>query len=214
MKLLRKELKLALHPAAVIFLALSSMLVIPGYPYHVVFFYTTLGIFFICMQGRENQDVDFTMLLPVHRRDLVLGRYMLVMLLELCQLIIAVPFCLLRTALHIPPNPVGLEANTALLGSALILYGIFHLLFFGIYYRNVMKVGTAFLAGSAGVFLYILIAEALPHVIPYIRDRLDTPDPEYLPEKLAVLGIGLLIYCELTAISFYRSVHNFKTQDI
>ena len=214
MKLLKKELRLALHPTAILFLALSAMLMIPSYPYHVVFFYTTLGVFFISMQGRENQDVDFTMLLPIRRRDLVQGRYALVVLLELCQLITAIPFCLLRSALPIPPNPVGLEANIALLGSALILYGVFHLVFFGVYYRNVARVGTAFLAGSAAVFLYIVIAEALPHAVPFIRDRLDTPDPQFLPEKLAALGICLLVYCAATAISYVGSVRHFERQDL
>ena len=214
MKLLKKELRLALHPTAIIFLALSTMLLIPSYPYHVIYFYTTLGVFFICMQGRENQDVDFTMLLPIRRRDLVQGRYALVVLLELCQLFVSVLFCLIRSALSIPPNPVGLEAGIPLLGSALILYSIFHLVFFGIYYRNVTKVGTAFLAGSAAVFLYIIIAEALPHAVPFIRDRLDTTGPQHLTDKLAVFGVCLLVYCAATAFSCARSIHNFEKQDL
>ena len=44
--LLQKELRLAMHPAALLFLALSALLIIPNYPYYVTFFYTTLGIFF------------------------------------------------------------------------------------------------------------------------------------------------------------------------
>ena len=35
--LVYKELKLALHPAAIIFLCLSSMLMIPSYPYFIIF---------------------------------------------------------------------------------------------------------------------------------------------------------------------------------
>ena len=40
--LLMKELRLALHPAAVMFLALSAMLLIPNYPMYVILFYTSL----------------------------------------------------------------------------------------------------------------------------------------------------------------------------
>ena len=55
--LLLKEWRLALHPAALLFLCLSSMLLIPSYPYFVIFFYTCLGLFFICLSGRENKDI-------------------------------------------------------------------------------------------------------------------------------------------------------------
>lgn len=36
--LLYKEFTLSMHPAAVLFLGLSAMLLIPNYPYYVVFF--------------------------------------------------------------------------------------------------------------------------------------------------------------------------------
>ena len=45
--LLLKEYRLAMHPTVLIFLALSAMLLIPSYPYYVVFFYTALGVFFV-----------------------------------------------------------------------------------------------------------------------------------------------------------------------
>ena len=70
-KLMKKELKLAMHPTAPMFLALSAMLLIPNYPYYVIFFYTSLAVFFICLTGRENHDIFFTMLLPVSKKDVV-----------------------------------------------------------------------------------------------------------------------------------------------
>ena len=70
-KLLYKEFKLALHPAAVLFLLLSSMMLIPNYPMYVLFFYNTLGIFFICLSGRENHDFAYSLSLPIRKRDAV-----------------------------------------------------------------------------------------------------------------------------------------------
>ena len=67
-KLLYKEFKLALHPAAVLFLLLSSMMLIPNYPMYVLFFYNTLGIFFICLSGRENHDFAYSLSLPIRKR--------------------------------------------------------------------------------------------------------------------------------------------------
>ena len=35
-------------------LALSALVLVPNYPYGVVFFYSTLGLFFICLGGRGD----------------------------------------------------------------------------------------------------------------------------------------------------------------
>ena len=55
LKLLRKEWTLCLHPAALIMLGLSTLTLIPNYPYTVSFFYTTLGLFFISI----NKSIGF-----------------------------------------------------------------------------------------------------------------------------------------------------------
>ena len=99
--LMRKELVLAMHPASVLFLLLSAMLLIPNYPYYVMCFYTCLGTFFICLTGRENRDIEFTALLPVRKTDLVRARVFTVMLMQLAQLVIAVPFAVFLSLIHI-----------------------------------------------------------------------------------------------------------------
>lgn len=65
--LMRKELLLAMHPASVLFLLLSAMLLIPNYPYYVICFYTCLGTFFICLTGRENRDTSSRRCCPCAR---------------------------------------------------------------------------------------------------------------------------------------------------
>ena len=69
---------------------------------------------------------------------------------------------------------------------------------------------------SLNVFFGVLIfvEEACAHVVPLFRDRLDTPDPAYLAEKLVVLGIGALLYILLTALALRRSQQLFARQDL
>ncbi len=214
MKLLKKELRLALHPTAVIFLALSAMVLIPSYPYYVVFFYTGLAVFFTCLTGRENRDVSFTLLLPVSRRELVGARFCVVILLELAQLALTAVFALIRRALPLPANAAGMEANIALFGLSLVMLGLFHVVFFGRYYRDVKKVGFPFVLSSVVVFLYIVVVETLCHTIPFFREKLDTADPLFLKEKLVVLFIGIVAYVLLTALAFFRAVRSFERQDV
>lgn len=212
--LLKKELTLSLHPTAPIFLALSAMLLIPNYPYYVVFFYTGLAVFFTCLTGRENNDVFYMLMLPVAKRDIVKARFAFVVLLEAAQMLCAVPFAVIRQNMPLPGNRVGMDANVAFFGLSLVLCGIFNLIFFCIYYGDVDKVGRAFVWSSAGVFVYIAAAEACAHILPFVRDRLDTKDPQFLPEKLAVLAAGLAVYSVLTAAAYHRSVRTFESLDL
>ncbi len=99
-KLLKKEVLLALHPTAGVMLALSAMVLIPSYPYTVIFFYTTLALFFMCMTGRENNDIGYTVLLPVEKGDIVRGRICFAVVLQLVQLLLVGGFSLLRGSLY------------------------------------------------------------------------------------------------------------------
>lgn len=214
LRLLKKEIRLAMHPTAPAFLLLSAMLLIPNYPYYVVFFYTSLAVFFTCLTGRENRDVHFTLLLPVRRADVVKARFLLVLLLEAAQMLTAAVFALLRRMLMDMPNAAGMDANLSLFALALVMLGIFHIVFFPMYYKDVKKVGKPFLWGSAAVFVYILLTEAAAHTVPFVRDVLDTPDPDFLPEKLAVLTGAVALYLALTALSYRCSVRAFERQSL
>ena len=213
-KLLKKELRLARHPTAPIFLLLSSMLMIPNYPYLVAFFYTGLAVYFTCLTGRENHDVAFTVLLPIAKRDVVRARILMTSLLEAAQLLLAVPFMILRQKLIPSPNAVGLDANVALFAFALVQMGLFNTVFFRLYYRDVSKVGKAFVWSSAVTFTYICVVEATAHAVPFVRDVLDTPDPAHAAEKVATLLIGAVVYALLTWLACRKAQRDFEAQDL
>ncbi len=213
-KLLIKDFRLALHPTVILFWLLSSMLIIPNYPYYVVLFYSALSLFFVCLSGRENRDIEFSLVLPVRKGDLVRARICFAVIVQLVQLIVAVPFAVLRQALPVGGNQVGMDANIAFFGLSLLLLGLFNLQFFTSYYRAPEQVGKTF--GVSGVLFFIAIAilETLAHVLPFFRLRLDTPDPQFLAEKLVVLFIGAALYALLTFIACRISVKRFEGLDM
>ncbi len=213
--LLYKELRLALQAPAVLFLILSAMLIIPNYPYYVTFFYTALGIFFCCQLGRENNDVYYTLSLPVRKRDAVTARFLLAVLLEAAQAVIAIPFALLRQSFAgLGGNAVGMDANIALFGLSLVMLGLFNLCFFPAYYRDPRKVGIPFVKGSVAILVFIIAAEICAHAVPLFRDRLDTMHGAFLTEKLVVLAIGLVLWALLTFLAWKISVRRFEKLDL
>ena len=212
--LLMKELRLALHPAAVMFLALSAMLLIPNYPMYVIFFYTSLGIFFISLTGRENHDIPFTLSLPISRRALVRARILLAVLLETAQLLAAILFAILRQNLPIGANLVGMDVNAAFFGSSLLMLGVFNYAFFTSYYHAPEKVGRAFILGSMAETAYMLLAEIAVHAVPFARDVLDASGSEGMAARLAVLGIGAAAFILLTLLAERRAIGSFQKLDL
>lgn len=213
-KLLYKEFKLALHPAAVLFLLLSSMMLIPNYPMYVLFFYNTLGIFFICLSGRENHDFAYSLSLPIRKRDAVCARIVFAVILQLAQCVLAVGFMFARRALGLGANEAGMDPNVAFFGLSFIMLAVFNYVFFTGYFSQPDKVGRVFARASIVTFIYIGIAETCAFAVPFFRDVLDTPDPENMGTKCIILAIGAVIY-GLTSYVVYRiSAKKFEALDM
>lgn len=211
--LLQKEFQLALHPTSILFWFLSAMLLIPSYPYYVIFFYTCLGVFFVCLTGRENHDIDYAMLLPIRKTDLVSARILTVVIIELVQFAVAVPFAILRNGMP-EGNDAGMDANVAFFGLAFVMMGLFNLVFFPNYYKDPDKVGKPFLFGCIAVGVFIAAAETLAFALPFGRDVLDTKDPQFMPYKLALLAVGIAVFALLTLLAASRSRRAFERRDL
>ena len=213
-KLLKKELSLCLHPAAVMMLALSALMLVPNYPYAVTFFYMTLGLFFICLGGRENNDVIYSLTLPVAKRDVVTARVALAVLLELLLLLLCVGFIRLHAVILPDPNAAGMDANLALIGEGFLFFGLYHLVFFPSYYRDVNKVGLSFVKGCVFAAVFVIADIVLCYTVPLFRDVLDTLDSRHLGAKLVFLGASVLLYLLTTLLSLRISQRRFEAQDI
>ena len=148
-KLLAKEIRLFTHPTSWMFLAFGAMMLIPGYPMYIPFFWVTLGLFYACLGARENNDLYYTLLLPVRKRDAVRARGLYFAVMELLQIAVCIPFAILRRALGIGPNPAGMDANAALFGLVLILMGLFNLSFLPRLYKNPSCSSTSWRRSSA-----------------------------------------------------------------
>lgn len=213
-QLLYKEWRLVLHPTNLIFLSFSAMLLIPNYPYYIIFFYTGLSIFFLSLNARENHDLAYTLMLPVTKRSMVYARMFFVVQIELIQMLLAIPFAVLRRIMLAEGNLVGMDANIAFFGLSFVMLGIFNWVFFIRFFSAPAKVGRAFLLASSALMVFILLAETLTHTLPLFRDQLDTPDPSFLSIKLLFLGLGIGLYLLMTWRAAIVSARRFDALDL
>jgi hypothetical protein len=212
--LIFKELKLAVHPTCYLFLPLAAMLLIPSYPYYVAFFYQTLGIFFIFLNGNATNDIFFTVLLPIRKRDAVKARFYTVILFELLQVIMSIPFAILRYRILPVENPAGMEANIAFFGLVLMMFGIFNATFLPMFYRTAFKPGAPYLVSCVAMMFFVGLAEALINIIPTWKVVLDTTKAAYFPQQSLVFVAGVILLALLTTVAYRRSIQYFEKLDL
>jgi hypothetical protein len=212
--LLYKEFRLSVHLTSYLFLPLGLMLFIPNYPYFVAFFYQTLGIFFMFLNGNTNNDIYFTTLLPIRKRDAVKARLITVVIFELLQIIASIPIAILRNILIPAENAAGMDLNAAFYGLVFVMFGIFNLVFLPMFYKTAYKTGFPYLVSCFSMIVFVSLAEAAIHLIPGWQAVLDTTSQTYMLQQAAVLIAGILLFLVLTVFSYVKSVQWFEKLDL
>lgn len=205
--LLYKEFKLAMHPICYVFIfAFPLMILIPSYPIAIGFLYvlTCYPILFLgANKGQQSNDLLYSTLLPVRKKDIVLARIFTVAIMQFV-------FILLITSLYplalfinskIPDatNPgLDLHGYVSVLGIAIIGFSIADLIFFPIYYKNGKSIVMSTLFMILGFVLYLGIFTI---AFPYI------PGCEWYKKFLCDSGVGVQFIVLGVALIIYVVMH-------
>ncbi len=210
--LIYKELRLAAHPTLYIFTALGALVIVPNYPYGVVFLFGCLAGMITFQYGRETNDLLFSALLPLSRRQIVKGKLALVCLAQLCQIAVSLPFAFLRVMIFPSGNAAGIEANAAYYGCMLLAYGFYNLVFFAAFYKTAYKAGSSFLKAVVAVLIVMVVMEVFAH-IPAIAFW-DGVSAGELLLQLPVLGVGIAAYIICSYFAYRVGARRFARVDL
>ncbi len=214
-QMIYKELKLTINPFTYLFLLLAALMIIPSYPYFVSVFY-----FFMALQVnfnlmKEGRDMEFTSTLPVARKDIVRAKFFTVILTEVLQLIVAVPFALISSlVINKGGNPVGMDANPAFFGYILIAYSVFNVIFLTGYFKTGYKIGLPMVLGMIGMIIVYAVAELVTALIPWAHNNIDGLSGAGTPVRLAVLVLGIAVYAGTLFLAYKRSLKIFEKVDL
>ena len=212
MKLLYKELALAAHPTSIVFAFLGCLVIVPAYPYTVIFMFGCLAPYLTFMNARETNDAWYTAILPVTKGEIVKGKCLLIITFQLFQLLFSIPFVFLRNVLDVKNNPVGIDATVAWYGFGLIIYGVFDLVFFPAFYKSGYKAGKSFILAAIPMLILIIAVEGSVH-IPVLF-WLDSYKPEHLLLQLPILLFGILCYAVFLTLAYRMSIKRFEKVDL
>ena len=214
--LLKKEMRLSALLLTYLFIGFAFMTMMPGYPILCGVFFINLGIFQSFQSAREANDIVFSALLPVAKRDVVRGKYQFSVLIELCGFAVMAVLTFIRmTALSdaaVYRQNALMNANPFFLGCALVIFGVFNLIFLGGFFRTAYILGKPFVTYIVVNFLLIGVAEALHH-FPGL-DALNAFGFDHIGLQLLTLLAGAMLYILLTVMSYNKACENFERIDL
>ena len=214
--ILRKEFRLSASPLAFLFIAAGVMFFVPGYPILCGVFFVTLGLFHSFQFAREANDMVFSALLPVSRRDVVRGKYLFVCLIEGCAFVLMSLTAVIRmTALSDSPvyraNAL-MTANPFALGMALVIFGLFNWLFVGGFFQTAWKQGRPFVRYIIVCFLAIMVAETLHH-LPGLS-ALNAFGTDHIILQMLLLAGDIIAFALITILSYHKACADFDRIDL
>ena len=221
--LIYKELKLAMHPICYIFIFLFPlMILIPSYPLGIGFIYvlTCYPILFLgANKGRHSNDLLYSTLLPVRKKDIVLARIFTVIFMQVIFIIVTSALYPASYFIHemiknsepqsayVPG--LGLNSYVLLLAIAIIGYAIADLIFFPIYYKNGRSIVMSTLFTIFGFVLYIgIFTIALPYI-----PGLEILNELYIGVQFAILFAAILISFGLHVVVYKVSSKRLELVD-
>ena len=210
--LIYKEFKLAMHPICYVFVALFPfMILIPSYPIAIGFIYilSCYPILFLgANKGQQSNDLLYSTLLPVRKKDIVLARIITVVVMQLS-------FILIMTALYplslqinkmmiesieaareageqvsdIVVPGLGLNSYVLVIAIAIIGYALADLIYFPIYYKKGKSIVMSTLFTIIGFVIFIMgTTVGLPFIpgLGFLNEM-------HIGIQFIVLGVAIII---------------------
>lgn len=220
--LIYKEFKLAMHPICYVFVAaFPFMILIPSYPIAIGFIYvlTAYPVLFLgANKGQQSNDLLYSTLMPVRKKDIVLARLITVITMQVAFILIMsalFPAAWFINSLISSNSPdfavpgLGLQSYVLVLAIAIIGYAIADLIFFPIYYKKGKSIVMSTLLTIIGFIIYICTVTI---GLPYIPG-LEILNNLHIGIQFGVLGAALLISFVLHFVVYRVSARRLENVD-
>lgn len=211
--LLLKEIKLSASILTFLFLGFAFMTMIPGYPILLGAFFICFGVFQSFQNSRENNDILYTVLLPIRKKDAVLAKYIFVCFIQMIGFLLMLILTVVRmqflseTAVYVN-NPL-LNANPFFLFGVLLIFGLFDVIFIPGFFKTAYKFGKPFILFIILSMLTVGVMETMHH-IPGLTVLNSTTGEELW--RWFIAGILIYVVCVFTGLKL--SQNRFEKVDM
>ena len=228
--LLYKEFRLAFHPICYVFVfVFPLMILIPKYPLGIGFIYilTCYPIIFLgANKGQQSNDLLYSTLQPVRKKDIVLARIITIAIMQFVYMALLAALMPLGqlVAKSLPPDPnnplatltvPGIERSgiVNLLAIGVVGFTLADLIFLPIYYKNGKSIVMSTLLTILGFVIYIILFTIVFCYIPGMEWYYEFMSFADLWMQFIVLAGALVIYVAVHFLVYKISARRLERVD-
>lgn len=214
--LLIKEIKLAVSPIFYILPFLSgALMLIPGWLYFIVPMYF-LWITIPNVYGAYNSqnDIVFSVLMPVTKKDIVKSKVAVIVLLELFHLVIAFIFGLVST--HLYPNMyyIFFSPTLGFWGLCFVMMALFNIIFIPLYFKTAQKYGLPLIYGVLATLGFAAGAEWLGIVNTTVYNIFKGAGTDNALLQSGLLLGGIVLFAIVSFIAYNMGTKRFEKVNV
>lgn len=214
--LLLKELKIGVNPFFFVLpLITGALMMIPGWLYFIVPLYFCMITIPNIFGGYKSQnDLMFTSMLPVDKKNIVRAKVLLIVLLEALHVLAAMIYGKISLSLYPHLDYIFFKPTPGFWGLTLIMLALFNLFFISMYYKTAYKYGAATFVASTAAVLFAVGAEWLGIENKFVYDVFKGSGSSDSLIQYSILVTGVLIFAALTFIAYRTAYQRFKKVEV
>ena len=214
--LLIKDFRLSASALTYGFIAASLMTMLPGYPILMGAFFICLGLFHSFQDGRETNDILYTVLLPVPKSDAVRSKYAFTCTIQMLGFLLMVLLTVLRMTLlgdaEVYRSNALMNAGPLFLAFSLLVFSAFNLVFLRGFFKTAYRIGMPFLFFCITTLIIVAVGESL-HFFPGLS-FLNVPSGERIGLQIMILCAAIFLYALIIWLSCRSSIRSFEKLDL
>ncbi|MGG0240336.1 ABC-2 transporter permease [Bacillus rhizoplanae] len=214
--LVMKDLKLGLNPMFFVLPFLTgALMLVPGWLYFIVILYFCWITIPIMFAGyRIQNDLIFTTMMPVIRKDMVKARVFVIVILELLHIVSAIIFGMFNIRLY--PNQIYyfFAPHMGFWGLCFVMLAIFNIFFISMYYKTAYKYGEATFASVTAAMVFAGVAQWLGIQNSFVSDIFNGSGADNMMLQISILIAGIVIFISFTMIAYRIAYKRFLQVEI
>ncbi|MFD2114304.1 ABC-2 transporter permease [Paenibacillus yanchengensis] len=214
--LLIKELKLGVNPFFYIMPFLTgALMLIPGWIYFLVILYFCFLTVPNMSAGYKTQnDLIFSNILPVTKKDIVKARVYVIIILEVMHMVVAMIYGMITLRLYPNMKYLFFPPSFGFWGLCFVMLAIFNIIFISMYYKTAYKYGAATVVSITAAMLFAGGAEWLSIQNSYLYNLFKGTGVDNLVIQLSILITGIIIFAIFTIIAYHIAKKRFQKVEV
>ncbi|WP_054023809.1 ABC-2 transporter permease [Bacillus sp. FJAT-28004] len=214
--LLMKELKLGVSPFFYVMPFLTgALMLIPSWLYFLVILYFCFLTIPNMFAGYKSQnDLIFTRMMPVTKKDIVKAKVTVIVIMELIHIIVAMIYGMISTRLYPNLTYFFFKPSFGFWGLCFVMIAIFNIIFISMYFKTAYKYGAASIASITAAILFAGGAEWLGIQNSFVSNLFKGNGTDHLGTHLSILITGIVIFAIFTIIAYHIAIKRFQKVEI